>query len=169
MRTLYLMRHAKSDWDASYVGDHERPLSTRGLKAARRMGKFLFRTDELPEQILCSSAVRTRQTLEVASTEGGWPEIPVSVENELYLTSQERILARLRALDDQTGSAMIIGHEPTTSVVAGSLIGSASIRVPTAACSRIDLYVESWGDVRPGCGTLEWHVTPKTLKKGARK
>ena len=75
--------------------DHERPLSTRGLKAARRMGKFLFRTDELPEQILCSSAVRTRQTLEVASTEGGWPEIPVSVENELYLTSQERILARL--------------------------------------------------------------------------
>ena len=165
MRTVYLMRHAKSDWDASYVGDHERPLSARGFKSARRMGKFLARTADLPQLILCSSAVRTRQTLETASREGGWSDIPVLVENELYLTSQERVMTRLRSLPNDLSSVMIIGHEPTTSVLAGLLIGSASIRVPTGTCSRIDLYVENWEDVRAACGTLEWHVTPKILKR----
>ena len=159
------MRHAKSDWDASYVGDHERPLSTRGLKSARRMGKFLARTREFPSLILCSSSVRTQQTLETASREGGWPDIPVSIENELYLTSQEQVMTRLRTLSNELPSVMIIGHEPTTSVLASLLIGGASISVPTGTCSRIDLYIENWGDVRAGCGTLEWHVTPKILKR----
>ncbi|TDI77290.1 MAG: histidine phosphatase family protein [Bacteroidetes bacterium] len=165
MKTLYLMRHAKSDWDASYDGDHERPLSKRGIKAARRIGKFLSGIGETPSLVLCSSAVRTRETLQNASVEGEWSDVPVSIENDLYLTSRENVMERLRTLSNDVDSVMVLGHEPTTSALAGILIGNASVRVPTAACLRIDLYVEDWVDIRPQCGVLEWHVTPKILKR----
>jgi len=165
MRTLYLMRHAKSDWDASYVGDHERPLSERGRKAAKRVGKFLGKTSQIPSLILCSSAVRTQQTLEFASSEGEWGEIETSMENEIYLTTKDRITGRIRSLSSDVKSVMILGHEPTTSVVASSLLGSASIRFSTGSCARIDLNVENWADVQTGSGTLLWHITPKILKR----
>jgi len=159
------MRHAKSDWDASYVGDHERPLSNRGRKAAARVGEFLGQTAQLPALILCSSAVRTKQTLQIAVTEGAWGDIETSFENDIYLTTKDRILGRVCTLNDDIDSVMIVGHEPTTSVVASSLVGSASIRFPTGACARIDLDVDRWADVHPGAGTLQWHITPKMLKR----
>lgn len=165
MRTLFLMRHAKSDWDASYVGDHERPLSVRGRKAARRIGRYLKRIDQLPTLIVCSTSIRTRETLSIASIGGEWGEIETVFENELYLTTQDRIIGRIRTLPNEFRTVMIIGHEPTTSVVVGSLIGGASVLFSTGACARIDLDIDSWGDIHPGSGTLQWHINPKILKR----
>lgn len=165
MRTLYLMRHAKSNWDASYVGDYERPLSVRGKKAARLIGKFLGRTAQIPTLIICSSAIRTQQTLEIASKEGGWGDVETVIENELYLTTKNSIMGRICSLSNEIESVMLLGHEPTTSVVAGSLIGGGSLRFPTGACARIDMNIDNWADIHPGSGTLQWLITPKMLNR----
>lgn len=165
MRKLYILRHAKSDWNSSYLGDHERPLSSRGRKAAARLGWFFSEAGELPDLILCSTSVRTRETLAIAAQAGEWPEIPVAFENELYLTSYDLILGRLRLIPETVESVMVIGHEPTSSVVASSLIGGASIHFPTAACARINLDIDSWAQVRSGCGVLNWMIPPKILKR----
>ena len=165
MKSILLLRHAKSDWDADYVGDHQRPLARRGQKASTRVGKFLARTDQIPELALCSTALRTRETLERAMDAGEWTDVDVRYDNTIYHAGYDQMLTCLRAIPDQFSLAMVVGHEPTTSLLAGQLVGGASIGFSTAAIARIDLNVDHWNSCRSGVGTLVWHVLPKHLKK----
>lgn len=71
MKTLLLLRHAKSSWDDATLSDHDRPLKSRGIKAARRMGRLMREQDLCPDRILCSTAVRARETLRLALEESG--------------------------------------------------------------------------------------------------
>ena len=72
MRSVVLFRHGKSDWDADYNVDHERPLAKRGIKAAKRMGKYLAELDEIPDIVITSTAVRAKTTVELAMKAGAW-------------------------------------------------------------------------------------------------
>ena len=72
MKTILLLRHGKSDWDADFTDDHERPLAERGEKGARKMGRFLTTSRSVPDRAITSSATRTRQTLATAAEAGGW-------------------------------------------------------------------------------------------------
>jgi phosphohistidine phosphatase len=162
MKTILLLRHGKSDRDASCGDDHERPLAKRGRKAAKRIGGFLAGIGQLPDRVLCSSAVRARETLELAVRSGRWPT-PIELTPVLYDTSPEAALELIRQQDDALGSLMLVGHEPTWSLLAGGLVGGANLRMPTAALVRIDAAVESWRDVEFGSGMLIWHITPRML------
>lgn len=164
MKSVLLLRHGKSNWDAGYVGDHERPLALRGQKSAARMGRFIARVGPVPDLVLCSTAVRTRQTLELAMEAGAWDGVDVTFDQTLYLATYDQMLGCITALSDQIDTVMLVGHEPTTSLFMGQLIGSASIRFPTTAVARIDLNVEHWSSCRTGVGSLEWFVTPRIVK-----
>lgn len=164
MKTVILLRHAKSDWDADYVGDHERPITRKGEKAAAKIGRFLAETGQVPELVLCSTALRTRQTLDAAMAAGNWPSVEVRHEKSIYLAGYEQLVSTLATAPDHFDTVMIVGHEPTTSLLAGQLIGGASLRFPTAAAARIDLNVDHWKNVRSGVGTLIWHIIPRNLK-----
>lgn len=168
MKTILLLRHGKSDWDANYVGDHQRPLSLRGEKAAAKVGRFLAKSSQVPELVLCSTALRTTQTLDYAMSAGEWENVSVVSDNTIYLASYEQLVSCIASVSDEIDRVMLVGHEPTTSLLAGQLIGGASIRFPTAAIARIDLNVEHWKSCRSGIGTLMWHVVPKMLKKGMK-
>ena len=162
MRTLILFRHGKSDWDAPYDRDHERPLATRGRDAAKTMGRLLAGIDEVPELAVSSSAVRARDTLQLAARAGNWAS-SIRVDAALYEASSEGILHWLHALEGSPGTLLLTGHEPTWSDLAGRLIGHAIVRVPTGAMLRIDLDRDSWRAVEFGTGELRWLIPPKLI------
>ncbi len=162
MKTLLLLRHAKSD--RSGAGDHERPLNKRGRSSARLIGSSLSRLHQEPGKVLTSSAVRARTTAELAIEAGGW-SCPVSATRALYLSSPDSVLGQIVEQDDRWQSLLVVGHEPTGSDLASRLIGGGRIEVPTAALLRIDFDAERWSEVGYGEGGLVWMLTPRLLAR----
>ena len=163
MKTIYLLRHGKSDWDSS-CADHERPLAPRGIDAAERIGRLLRSLDEVPDRIVASTAERARETLRLAREAGEWvPEI--DLEAGFYGADPEFLLEWVRNhVDDATDSILLTGHEPTWSLFAGGLIGGGQLRYPTAALAKIRLHIDRWRDVDFGRGELIWFQLPRVLK-----
>lgn len=164
MRTLLLLRHAKSDWDAPAGGDHERPLNKRGRKAAALVGSFLARTGAVPDLVLTSSAVRARTTVELAAAAGRWTS-KIDITSDLYETTPAAVLALLQRQPGAAQTVVLAGHEPTWSSLVSLLIGGGTVRMPTAAVAAIELDVESWDEVAPGRGKLLWLVVPRLLEE----
>jgi phosphohistidine phosphatase len=144
MHTLHLLRHAKSSWSED-VEDHQRGLSRRGLKAARRVGEHLPAAAPL-DLVLASSALRTRQTLDlVLARFAARPRI--LVEDELYLASAERLLERLRRLAEEDRNVLLIGHNPGLRDLALALADTEALasrplvfgKFPTAA--RVSFHI----------------------------
>jgi phosphohistidine phosphatase len=167
MKTLLLLRHAKSDWDASYAEDHERPLAKRGKKAAALIGRHLAATGQVPDRVVSSTAVRAADTVRRAIQAGGW-ECPVEHTEALYAASAEEVLQAVRGWQDPSDRVLLAGHEPTCSSLTGRLIGGANLHFPTAAVARIDFEVDVWSQVEVGGGTLVWLLTPKALRSKSK-
>lgn len=122
MRTLVLMRHAKSDYPDG-VGDHERPLAPRGEREAGLAGDWLRANVAAIDAVLCSSAVRTRQTLARTAVEA-----PASFLDRLYGASPGDVIDEINKVDDDVATLLVVGHEPTTSHLALGLAGPGSDR-----------------------------------------
>lgn len=164
MKRIFLFRHGKSDWDAKYGADHDRPLAKRGQAAASLMGRYLASLDQVPDRVLCSSAVRARETVRLAAVAGKWA-CPITIVEELYRASPEQALDLIRESKNSLGSILLVGHDPTWSILAGKLIGEATVKFPTAAMARIDLAIARWRAAEFGKGILVWLVTPKLLTR----
>lgn len=162
MKTVILFRHGKSNWNAAFETDHERPVAPRGKKASKAMGKWLSKTEQVPQLCLVSSALRTRQTYDYASEAGAW-EAEMVIEDSLYDSTVHTYLSIIRQLPDHIESVIMIGHEPTCSGTTSALAGRADIRFPTATMARLDLEVDQWKEVDSGCGTLIWLQPPRFL------
>lgn len=162
MLSLILFRHGKSDWDAPFASDRERPLAARGKEAARCMGRLLHQTQQVPELAISSSAIRAKDTLQLAARAGRWG-CPLRVAPELYETTSQAALTWIQRLDQNPASLLLTGHEPCWSDLAGRLIGSAMIRIPTAAMLRIDFEAGRWQHIEPGHGELRWLLPPRIV------
>jgi phosphohistidine phosphatase len=159
---LYLLRHAKSSWDDAGVADHERPLAKRGRRATEAIAAYLSEHAVAPELVLCSTARRTRETLERIEPALGTPE--VSHEDELYGASAGELMERLREVPDGVGSVMLIGHNPGIEDLAGALVGRAvASKFPTAALATLEL-PGGWRDAGPGRAELVDFVVPRDLE-----
>jgi phosphohistidine phosphatase len=171
MHTLHLLRHAKSSWKED-VEDHERPLNKRGREAARRVGEHLQGAIEPIDLVLCSSAVRTRQTLELALAKLPTPA-PCLIEDGLYLADCDRLLDRLQRLDDSCGSVLLIGHNPGLHELALAIVdptGShtralTSGKFPTAARASFAICTP-WSRLGGSRHRLIDYVTPASLPGG---
>jgi phosphohistidine phosphatase len=170
MKQLFLLRHAKSSWDDPELDDHDRPLAPRGRRATELIAKYLRREGIVPDLVLCSSALRTRQTLERIAPAWG-DDVRVEVEAELYAASAGELLERLRAVADDVESVMLIGHNPGIEELALSLAGSGDElpalrrKYPTAALATLEVD-GPWRDLAPGGAELTDFVKPKQLAKG---
>jgi len=164
IRRLYLLRHAKSDWDASHHTDRDRPLNKRGRGAARVIGRFLAQIDEIPEVVRTSPATRARTTAQIAVEAGSWSR-PVEEEPRLYEARVDEMLDVVRDCQDDAGSLLIVGHDPVGPQFLQRMVGGGAFRIPTAAVARMDLGVRSWRETAFGDATLRWLVTPKLLAK----
>ena len=169
MLTLLLLRHGKSDWDASFASDHERPLARRGRRAASLVGQFLSALELTPDSVITSSAVRAKTTVKIAVDAGEW-DCGVRVTDSFYRAAPRQALQEVQAETDSTKTLLIAGHEPTWSALVTLLIGGGSLRFPTAALACIEFPVEHWKMVEPARGHLAWLVTPRQLRpSGWRK
>ncbi|MEZ4701698.1 MAG: histidine phosphatase family protein [Rhodothermales bacterium] len=161
MKTLYVFRHGKSDWDAAYTHDSERPLAKRGKAASARQGRWLSEADVPPDLIYCSPSRRTRETIERASRAAGW-NAPVETREQLYETDGARYLQIVRSAPAEARRLMLVGHEPMCSELIARLTGGV-VRFPTAALARIDIDREAWAVVGASDGVLVW-LMPARIK-----
>jgi phosphohistidine phosphatase len=168
MKRVYLLRHAKSSWKDDSVDDRDRPLAGRGRRAAKAMAGHLEAEEIRPDLVLCSPARRTRETLERVKGAFG-DRVEARLDETLYGASEPELLAHLKALPQEVGSVMLIGHNPGLEELALSLAsdgeGLARLRekYPTAALATIDLRAERWGAIERGSGELVGYVRPKDL------
>ena len=145
MRTLLILRHAKSSWKDDSLPDHDRPLNKRGLKDAPRMGQLLRREDLLPDLILCSTAKRARVTAELVAEESGY-EGELRLKDDLYAFDAEAYLEALSELEDKYNCVMLVGHNPAMEELLEALTGGFE-RMPTAALALLELPIEHWSEL----------------------
>ena len=162
MKSVILFRHGKSDWDAVYNTDHNRPLAKRGIKAAKRMGKYLAELDQMPDLVISSTAGRAKTTVQLAMETGEWSS-EFKLDRSIYGGSSGTLLDLLYNINDSMGVACLVGHEPTFSSFISSCTNSGWIRFPTASMARLDFEVSAWKEIRFGQGTLAWLTRPKEL------
>ena len=162
MKTLLLLRHAKSSWKDSDARDFDRPLNQRGLKAAPAIGRLIRKRKLQPDLLLSSPAERARQTTQLVIEAAGL-KTELRYDERIYEASVARLLGLVSELDDEAGIVMLVGHNPGFEELLEVLTGEAH-KLPTAALSCIELNIEKWNKVRAGTGRLEWLVKPKKLK-----
>ena len=147
MKTLFLVRHAKSDRkDDPTLADRDRPLSDRGLKEAPKMGKRLARHDAKPDLLISSPALRALTTAQLIADEIGRRRGDIVVEDKLYESSVNGLLGVIHALDDQFDRVMLFGHNPEFSDLARRLSGDIA-EMPTCAVAEFRFDTTTWSDV----------------------
>ncbi len=145
MKTLLLMRHAKSSWSNAKLADHDRPLNDRGCTDAPKMGEWLASLDVVPELILCSTAVRAKQTVEYLLQSLPF-DGEVIYSRMLYHAGDEVFSEELGRLGDEIEIAMIVGHNPGMEYAVENYTGEWD-RMSTAAVVRIEFPISKWGEL----------------------
>jgi phosphohistidine phosphatase len=157
VKTLHLLRHAKSDWGDSALPDHDRPLNKRGKRARTTVADHVagWKVD----LVVCSTARRARDTAKPVIDALG---CRARYDAALYANDADGLLAVVRELDDDDGAVMLVGHNPSMEELT-ALLCDRSPDYPTAALGSIELAVDRWADVSSGSGTLTSFVTPAEL------
>lgn len=182
-KSIYLLRHAKSDWSDLSLDDHDRPLKKRGRQAAPAIGRYLAaylkENSKRIDVILCSSAVRTQQTLHYlldALSQNGKTALDqagpaIEVNEALYMASAARMHSMITALPEQYDSILLIAHNPGMEILASNLTENRSHpaflamqeKYVTAGLALFHSDHCSWSDCTPGVMTLADFINPRTL------
>ena len=171
MKTVMLLRHAKSSWDHPGLSDLLRPLAPRGMKAAPRMGEYMAEEGLVPDRVLCSPARRAVDTWAlVAERLDGSPE--VEIRGDLYHAVPGDLVLLLRNLPDPVSSVLLVVHNRTLEELALSLAGHGeedslselSRKYPTGALAVLDFSADRWTEIEEGAGHLRAFVRPRSLK-----
>ncbi|HKV39772.1 MAG TPA: histidine phosphatase family protein [Blastocatellia bacterium] len=161
MKTLLLLRHAKSDWDDRSVRDFDRPLAPRGERDAPRMGKELRKRGPLPDLIISSPAARAQQTIE-AFLRSAQLGVSPNFDERIYGATTADLTTLVRSLPDSSNRPLLVGHNPAFEETLARFTGVHE-HMPTAAMACIEFQVDHWANVEDGQGTLAWLLTPKEL------
>jgi phosphohistidine phosphatase len=146
MKTLFLVRHAKSSRDDPSMPDRDRPLDDRGMQDAPKMGKRLAKRDVKPDLLLSSPALRALTTAHLIAEEVGYKRKDIVVDDRLYASSADDLLAVIRALDKKLNRVMLFGHNPEFTDLAHRL-SSEIIDMPTSAVVEFNFDTKAWSDV----------------------
>lgn len=162
MKTLLLLRHAKSSWKDETIADHDRPLNKRGERDAPRMGALMREEGLVPDLILTSSAKRALSTAKIAAEASGF-DGEIRVSRDLYAAGPESFLEALEALPGEYKTVLTVGHNPGLEELLEALTDEAQ-SLPTAALAQIELDIEDWGDLQEATGKLVNLWLPRNLK-----
>jgi len=161
VKTLLLLRHAKSSWDHPSMRDFDRPLADRGKRDAPRIGRALKERGPAPDLIISSPAARARETVE-AVIKSASLTASLQFDESIYDASLAELMRLVRGLPDQTSCVLMVGHNPGFEGLVNRLTG-ASERMPTAALASIEFQVDHWQDVEDGQGKLLSVLIPRQL------
>jgi phosphohistidine phosphatase len=167
MKTLLLMRHAKSSWKEHGLEDHERPLNKRGKKDAPLMGKFIFDRELIPQTILASTAERAKKTAEAFVESSGYSG-EVELLHSFYLGEPYQYIEALQSLPDEVERVMVIGHNPGLEGLLQILSGRVE-SLTTAAIAHLSLPIKSWKELDENTdGELVELWRPRDLKEKSK-
>jgi phosphohistidine phosphatase len=162
-KRLAIARHAKSSWADPDIADHDRPLNARGRRAATVVGRHLREAGWEPELVLCSSATRTRETLELF----GLPAATdVGIEDRLYGATAGALLARLKRVPDGVASVLVLAHNPGVEDLVRALVDEPDAlpgKFPTGAVADLQLPMPTWRELEPGTCRLRGLLVPRQL------
>jgi phosphohistidine phosphatase len=161
VKTLILLRHGKSNWDTDFEQDLDRPVATRGRRAARQVGRYLRFAGLAPGLVLVSPALRAQTTATLTCNAGGFA-CPVEVSPAIYYGPEAAILEEIRQQVDAVDRVLVVGHEPLLSGLTESLTG-ARVRLPTASLVGIESAASSWSELAAGGGWLRFLLPPRLL------
>lgn len=176
MRQLLLLRHAKSSWEDRSLSDHDRPLNARGRLAARLMREMIESLGLVPDMVLVSTALRTRETLEALEP---WPETPlIEPMDSLYLATAAQMLKVLQGVPETVRSLMLVGHNPGLHELAVRLVGAHAMTYANADLRRLAEGYPSgalaeftlagpWRTLGEGGGRLVRFICPRDLEATA--
>jgi phosphohistidine phosphatase len=145
MKTLLLLRHAKSSWDQPELHDHDRPLNKRGKKEAPKVGKYLKENDLVPDLILSSTARRAHDTAQAVADETGF-SAEIDLYQDLYLSDTSCYLDILRCIPDVANRVLVVGHNPDLEEFL-TMLTDVSDHLTTASLAQVDLPITSWQEL----------------------
>ena len=161
MRTLYLLRHAKSSWKDPSQADFERPLANRGRKACEIVSRVIQDRGLEFDLVLCSTAIRARETIDLVSKYAKLRS-ELRFDERIYEATVSELLEIVSQLENDRKAVLLVGHNPGFEDLVGRLSGSHE-RMPTAALACIEFSIDHWEDVSDGGAKLAWLLTPRQL------
>ena len=161
MRSLLIIRHAKSSWDDPGLDDFDRPLNKRGKRDAPEMGKRLRKADYSPDLMISSPAKRALDTCRVIAEKLDYPSENIRTDERLYHASTAEFLQVLSEINDKYHKVVIFGHNPGLTDFANRLNHSSIINIPTSGMVLAELDIRSWKEIGPGKGKMKFFDYPK--------
>jgi|TARA_B100000745_G_scaffold230192_1_gene154451 phosphohistidine phosphatase len=161
LKNLYLTRHAKSSWGNPGLADIDRPLNSRGKKAAPSMGKLIMDKGEKPELLISSPANRAFSTAKVFASAMGLHETDVLIKDTIYGAGVHQLLNLVQDVDDLYNSIMLFGHNPTFTSFGNMVSGENIMNIVTCGVVRIDFEFSSWKNIDFNSGRMIYYEYPK--------
>lgn len=161
MKTLYLLRHAKSSWDNPDLKDFERPLAERGLNDIPLIAERFLRRQGAVNSIICSPAIRTKATAKLFAERINLPVDDISSNPELYFAGASMFLKAASLVDEECESAMLVGHNPAITEFVNAMADTDIDNIPTCGLVELSLPIDDWSDVQFGSATLVEFDYPK--------
>lgn len=164
MKTLYVVRHAKSSWDDPTLSDHDRPLNETGVRKTKIIVEYLKRNKVKPDLFKSSSALRALSTAEIIAGALDYPIEEIEVEENLYHASSETVFNELYVLPNSINSVMIFGHNPTFTYFVNGFVNPEMDNLPTSGVVSISFETDEWEKIAMVDYKVNFVVTPKLLR-----
>jgi|WetSurMetagenome_2_1015567.scaffolds.fasta_scaffold106533_2 phosphohistidine phosphatase len=163
MKTLYLVRHAKSSWKDSDTDDRERPLNKRGEHDAPVIGKHLKKINVKPSIIISSPAKRALSTAKIFTSEIDYEKKKIIIDENIYLATPEELSALIDKLSNDLNSVMIVGHNPGITEFLNYLCKENIDNMPTCSVACIEFQTDNWSNICDQKGKLKFFEYPKNF------
>lgn len=166
MKTLYIVRHAKSSWDHPGLEDHQRPLLEKGKKRTKYVVDYFLDHGIKPDLIISSHAVRAYETAKIIATGVHYPDNDIVVSRSLYFGYSDNVYDIFYDLSDDVNELMIVGHNPTFTTFANNFLDQKIDNLPTSGAVAITFDMNSWSDIHQAESSVKFVISPRMLKAG---
>ncbi|MEN8224189.1 MAG: histidine phosphatase family protein [Bacteroidota bacterium] len=163
MKTLYIVRHAKSSWDQPGLADDERPLLQKGIKRTLKIARYLQSEGISVDHMISSHAVRALETAKIVSEALSYPVGKISISQQMYHGNTDHLYDELFGLSDNIDSVMIFGHNPTFTNFANHFLDEKIDWLPTSALVSVIFDTDSWTDLPMASRKVNFVITPRQL------
>lgn len=163
MKTLYLVRHAKSSWETPGNEDHERPIRDKGVKRTQKIIGFLNEHNIKPGIIVSSHALRALQTARILASGLNYPQEDILVDKKLYIDDSENIMDVVAGLPDKENKAMLVGHNPCMTEFANEFLDDEIDNLPTSGVVSISFETSKWNEISLAEKKVDFVIYPKEL------
>ncbi len=153
-KTLYILRHAKSDWTNRSLSDFDRPLNKRGTQQAPQIAAVLTAKDARPQAIVSSPANRAFSTAKIMAAAVGSGTSKISSEKRIYEASAQTLMYLIQEFDDHLDTILLVGHNPGLSQLVNTLSRQKIAPLPTCALIQLRLDMQHWNELQPECAEL---------------